>query len=99
MRAGIPLLSPADVQGGRVEVDLIPAQVYKFAYPQAMPIGDQHHGVIAVAVAVALGGLKQLLDFGLGQVLTGPVFSVWLAPWSNCALFGVRSDQLEVRSC
>ena len=34
-----------------------------------MPEGDQDHGGVAVAVAVALGGLDQLVDFSLGQML------------------------------
>jgi hypothetical protein len=41
-----------------------------------MPGGDQDHGGVAVAVAVALGGLDQLLDLTLGQMLSGPQLAV-----------------------
>jgi hypothetical protein len=41
-----------------------------------MPIGDQDHGGIARAPAVALGGFEQALDLGLGQVFTGSQIGV-----------------------
>jgi hypothetical protein len=33
-----------------------------------VPEADQDHGAVSAAVAVALGGLDQLLDFTLGQM-------------------------------
>ena len=96
MRRRRAALDPADVQRGAVEVDLIPAQVHQLAHPQAMAIGDQDHGGIAVAPAVALGGLDQLLDLGLGQVLAGPV-GVGAPCRGNCSFFGGWCDQLQVR--
>ena len=36
-----------------------------------MPEGDQDHGAVALAVAIALGSLDQLLDLALGQVFAG----------------------------
>jgi hypothetical protein len=41
MGAGRALLDPTNVQGGRPELDLIPAQVNQLARPQAMPVGHQ----------------------------------------------------------
>ena len=34
------------------EVDGVPAQGHQFDRPQAMPVGEQHHGGVAMAVAV-----------------------------------------------
>ena len=34
------------------EVDGVPAQRDQLARPQAMPVGDQHHGGVAVAIAI-----------------------------------------------
>ena len=52
-----------------MKMHLVPAQVAQLRRPQAVPVGDQDHGGVAVAVAVGLGGLDQLLDLGLGQML------------------------------
>ena len=54
-----------------VEINLVPAQVDKLGHPQAVPIGRQDHGGVAVTVAIALGRFHQALDLGLGKVLTG----------------------------
>jgi len=53
-----------------------PGQLAQLGSPQTMPIGDQDHGRIAMTVAVALRGLDQLLDLGLGQVLPLPVVGI-----------------------
>ena len=37
-----------------------------------MPEGDQDHGGIALAPAIAPGGSDQLLDLALGQMLARP---------------------------
>jgi hypothetical protein len=34
-----------------------------------MPVGDQDHGGVAMAVAIAARGLDQLLHLALGQML------------------------------
>jgi hypothetical protein len=68
----VSLLDPADVQAGRRELDLFPAEVGQLRRPQAVPIGQKDHGGIAVSVAVALGGVDQPLHLGLGQILAGP---------------------------
>jgi hypothetical protein len=77
MGAGAALLDPADVQGGRGEVDLIPAQVGQFAGPQAVAVGHKDHRGVTVAPSVSLGGPEQPLDFGLRQVLAPPQVGIW----------------------
>jgi len=50
-----------------------------------------------MAPAVVLGSLNQPLDLALGQVLAGPIRSVWLSHGqSNCAFFGGWTDHFEV---
>ena len=51
------------------EVDGVPAQRDQLGRPQAVPVGDQHHGGVAVAMAVLAGGRDQPSDLAVGQVL------------------------------
>ena len=37
-----------------------------------MPVGEQHHGGVAMAVAVVAGRFHQLLHLGVGEVLARP---------------------------
>ena len=37
-----------------------------------MSIGDQHHGSVAMAVAVGAGGFDEPVDLGVGQVFARP---------------------------
>ena len=69
MRGWGAVLGPPDVQGCGFEVDLLPAHVHHFGGPEAVPVGQKHHECVAVAVAVGLGRLDQLLDLVGGQVL------------------------------
>ncbi len=96
MGARRALLDPADVQGGRSEVDLIPAQVGQLARPQAMAIGDQDHRGVPVRPTVAFGPHEEPVDLGLGEVFSGPEVSVRAAGGSNCSFFGGWRDQLQV---
>jgi hypothetical protein len=62
-----------------------------------MPIRHQHHGGIAVAVAIAVGGLHQAADFGIGQILAGPQFFVRATERrGNCSIFSGWPDKFEV---
>jgi hypothetical protein len=97
MCAGRALLDPTDVQGGRPEVDLIPAQVNQFGRPQAVPIGHQDHGGVAPAMAVVLGGGDQPLDLGLGEVFAGAQVGVRPSARWNCSFYDGWRDQLEMR--
>ena len=96
MGAGCALLDPADVQGGRFELHLIPAQVHQLGGAQAVPVGHKDHRGVPVAPAVALGRVHQPLDLGLGQVLAGAQLGVGEALRGNCSFYGGWRDQLEV---
>jgi hypothetical protein len=54
------------VQSGRTEIYLIPFQVADFRSPHAVSIGNKDHRRIAVAVPIALCGLNEVLNLGLG---------------------------------
>ena len=62
-------LDPADMHAAMGEVDGVPAQRDQLGRPQAVPVGDQHHGGVAVAIAVLASGRDQPIDLGVGQVL------------------------------
>jgi hypothetical protein len=70
--AGGALFDPADVQRGRPEVDLIPAQVEQLGHSQPMAVGDEDHGGVAMAPAVVFGFRHKPFDLSLGQVHAGP---------------------------
>jgi hypothetical protein len=89
------LLDPADVQGGRSEVHLIPAQVGQLAGPETVAIGNKDHRGVAVGPAVALGGPEQPFDLGLRQVFAGAQVSIWGTLRCNCSIYGARSHQPE----
>ena len=98
--AGRPLLGPANCQRRVIEVDLVPTQVDKLRGPQAVPVGQQHHGGVAVAVSIGLGRLCQLRHLGVGQILPGPQFSVRPAQWrGNCSIYSGWRYQVEMRLC
>ena len=96
MRTGRALFDPTDVQCGRGEVDLVPAQVCQLAGPEAVAIGHKDHRGIPVCPPVFLGGREQALDLGLGQVFAGPQVRVGAALGGNCWFFGGWRDQPEV---
>ena len=76
MRAGVPFLTRRTCRVAvRSRPD--PSAGPPVGRPQAMAVGDQDHGGVAVAVAVALGGVDQPLDFGLGQVLAACAARRW----------------------
>ena len=96
MRARAALLGPADVQGGRGEVHLIPAQVRQFARPEAMTVSHKDHRGVPVGPSVSLGGLEQAFDLGLRQILSGPQVGIGAARGPDCSYFGGWCDQLEM---
>ena len=69
MRGRGAVLGSADVQGCGFEVDLLPAQVHYLGRSQAMPVGQEHHQRVAMAIAVRLSRLDQLLDLIGREVL------------------------------
>jgi hypothetical protein len=51
-----------------------------------MPVGDQHHGGVAMAVAIGPGGFDEPVDLGVGQVFARPHLGIaypfgWSAAW------------------
>ena len=100
MRDGVAFLYPADGEGAGDEVDLVPAKVDQFAGPEAVTVGHQDHGRVAMAPAVALGGFLKASDLSVRQVLSSPDLSVGrTARRRNCSFFGGWSNQLEVGFC
>src|SRR6516165_1333549 len=82
MYAGDPVLDPVNVQATLGEFDLLPLQVADLRGPQAVAIGGQDHGRVAMAVAAILAGaVHQSLDLALGEVapLDCQVYGVWSA--------------------
>jgi hypothetical protein len=73
-------LGAVHVQTAMTEIDAIPTQRYKLADAQPMPIGDQHHGGVAMAVAVVTSGLDQALNLGLGKVFARSDLGIRTAP-------------------
>jgi len=63
MRARRAILHPANVEGGGFEVDLLPTKVRDFSRSQPMPECQQDHSGIAMALAIGLCCLNQLLNF------------------------------------
>jgi hypothetical protein len=82
VRARRAVLDPADVEHGAVEVDLVPSEVADLGRPQAVPVSEEHHGRVSVAVPVSPRGLNQPLDLAGGEVLPGPEVGV-LRPSRN----------------
>ena len=56
MHTGNSVLDPVNVQAALGEFDLLPLQVADLRGPQAMAVGDQNHGRVAMAVAAMLSG-------------------------------------------
>ena len=97
MRAGRALLDPTDCQGCRIEVDLIPAQVYQLACPKPVPVRHKDHGRIPMAPAIGLGRLSKPRHLSIGQVFSRAEFGILHPLRCDCSIFGVRRDQLEMR--
>jgi hypothetical protein len=57
MDAWRSLLRSANVQTTGIKLNLMPLQVANLRSPQAMAIGNQDHGGVAVTMPIALGGI------------------------------------------
>src|SRR5215510_3619740 len=87
MYAGNPVLDAVNMQAALGELDLLPLQVADLRGSQAVPIGDQDHGCVAMPVAAMLArAVHQPLDFALGEIaaLDCQVYDAW------CAFLGCR---------
>src|SRR5262249_36963398 len=77
-----PVLDPVNVEAALGKLDLLPLQVAHLRGPQAMAVGDQDHGRVAMAVAAMLSGaVHQALDLALGEIasLDCQVYDAWRA--------------------
>ena len=84
------------------KVDGVPPQRNELARPQPVPVGDQHHGGIAMAVAILPGGIDQAGDLAIGEVLAGAdlgvAFAARRAPAiANCPNNGGWRHQRQMR--
>ena len=80
MHAADFVLDPVNVQAALGEFDLLPLQVADFRRPQAMAVGDQHHGRVAMPIAAMLSGaVHQAVDLALGEIasLDCQVYDAW----------------------
>jgi hypothetical protein len=82
---GRALLDPTDVQGGRSEVHLPPAEVHQLGYPEAVPVSHEDHSGVPVAPSVPLGRFHEPLDLGLGEVLPPSKFGMGTPRGRNCS--------------
>jgi hypothetical protein len=58
------------MQPTRSKLDLVPLKIAHFGRPQAMPIGDQNHGGVAMAPTARLASRRhQYLDLRRRQIL------------------------------
>jgi hypothetical protein len=69
MHRGRAVLGAVNMHAALVKLDLVPLEIARLARPQAMTIGDKHHGGVAVAVTAMLAsGVHEPLDLTLGEV-------------------------------
>ena len=78
--------------------------VHKLGRPQPVPVGDQHHGGIAVAVAILPSSIDQAGNLAIGEVLAGADFGITLAARrapaiANCPNNGGWRYQCRMRIC
>src|SRR6516165_5434201 len=78
LHAGDSVLDPVNVQPALGQLDLLPLQVADFRRPQAVAVGDQDHGRVAMPIAAARA-VHQPLDLGLGEIasLDCQVYDAW----------------------
>ena len=62
-----PALRSADMQSATVEVNLTPAQAADFRGAQPVPVRNQDHGIVAMAIAGSLAG--SLLENSEGPLI------------------------------
>src|SRR5262249_36163552 len=80
--------------------DLLPLQIANLGGPQAMAVGHQDHGRIAMAVpAMLAGAVHEPLDLALGEVapLDCQVYDAW-GPFLGCR-FHAGKPCLRVSYC
>ena len=82
-----PALRSLNMQSATVEVNLIPAQAADFRSAQPVPVRNQDHGSVAMAIAGSLAGsLLEPLDLPFGQVFPGPELGIGGSA-GNCPVY------------
>ena len=88
---GAAALEPAHVEGALLEVELIPAHGDELADAQAVAVGHEDHGGVAVAALLALrGDLHQQVDLLGGEVLARAQGGVGHAARGCCPIYDGR---------
>jgi hypothetical protein len=92
VRRGTAVLQPPHMQETLVEVDHIPAQSDKLAGAQAVSVGDEDHGAVAMSVPAKpiATGLTQALDLLAGQELTRSNLCVGAPARRKCPILDGR---------
>jgi hypothetical protein len=62
-----------------------------------MPVGQQHHQGVAVAVAIGLGCVNELIDLIGRQVLTRAQLGIRRSLRGDCSFFSGWGDEAQVR--
>jgi hypothetical protein len=62
-----------------------------------MPVGQEHHQRVAVAMTIGFGYLDQPLNLIRSQVLTGTELGIRGPPRRDCAIYSAWRDQAQVR--
>ena len=60
-----------------------------------MPIGDEDHGRVAMAVPIVPRGVDQPPNFVFRQMLTAAQFSIGPTGWTNCSFYDGRRNQIS----
>src|SRR6516165_5963220 len=87
MHAWHPALDAGDMQETMRQVYLLPPERAQFGRPEAMPVGQQDHGRVPMAMAVIPGSLHKPFDLTLRQVFTLAVMGVGQTTSANCSLY------------
>src|SRR6516225_3413287 len=80
MYGGDSVLDTVNVQAALGQLDLLPLQVAHLGGPQAMAVGHQDHGRVAMPIpAMLAGAVHQPLNLALGEVapLDCQVYDAW----------------------
>ena len=88
VHGGLAALAPDDMELGALPVDLIPAEHAELGDPEAVQVGAEDHGGVAVRVPTTPppGGLHEPLDLVVGEILAGAAVAVGAAG-RDCPVF------------
>src|SRR5262245_23669604 len=79
----------SDGQGCSFEINLGPLQVTQLRRPEAMPEGEQDHGLVPMRPAMALASVDQPLDLFLGKVFASSDVTVLGSAWGDFPFYSV----------